>query len=174
MDWARLALLAVASALALMLARAVQDRVALASSATGSSTASANVTGLCSVTVAPLAFGEYDPVGAHEGAASPLDSTSTASVTCIKGTSATISLDYGMNAVSSQRRLRSGANHLHYGLYQDSARTLPWGTAGSAAVNAGTAASNAPRSFTVYGRIPGGQDVPAGSYADTVTLTVNY
>ena len=27
--------------------------------------------------------------------------------------------------------------------------------------------------FTVYGRVPGGQDVPAGGYGDMVTVTVN-
>jgi len=27
---------------------------------------------------------------------------------------------------------------------------------------------------TIYGRIPAGQDVSAGSYSDTLTLTINF
>ena len=45
----------------------------------------------------------------------------------------------------------------------------------------GTAASDVPHtgtgtetSLTVYGRIPAGQNVPAGSYSDTVVATVTF
>jgi spore coat protein U-like protein len=30
------------------------------------------------------------------------------------------------------------------------------------------------RSFTAYGRVAGSQDVPAGTFTDTVTATVNF
>ena len=30
------------------------------------------------------------------------------------------------------------------------------------------------KTYTVYGRIPARQNIPAGAYADTITVTVNY
>ena len=59
-------------------------------------------------------------------------------------------------------------------MYKDSARTAVWGDAGGALYSAGAAPSKAPRAFTVYGRVPAGQDVPAGSYSDTIVATVNF
>jgi spore coat protein U-like protein len=34
--------------------------------------------------------------------------------------------------------------------------------------------SNAPVTYTVYGRVAAGANVPAGSYSDTVVATVNF
>ncbi len=65
-------------------------------------------------------------------------------------------------------------DYLSYELYQDTGRTTVWGNSGTALFSAGSAPSKAPRTFTVYGRIPAAQDVPAGAYADTVIATVNF
>jgi spore coat protein U-like protein len=37
-----------------------------------------------------------------------------------------------------------------------------------------TAVSKAASSLTVYGRVAAGQDVPAGSYSDTVIATITF
>jgi spore coat protein U-like protein len=49
-----------------------------------------------------------------------------------------------------------------------------WNTSGSGLLSPGAATSKAARSFTVYGRVAGNQDVPAGSYSDAVVATVNF
>jgi spore coat protein U-like protein len=41
-------------------------------------------------------------------------------------------------------------------------------------LSTGAAPSKATRPFTVYGRVAAGQDVPAGSFADTAVATVNF
>lgn len=95
-------------------------------------------------------------------------------VACTKGAVTTIGLNLGANASGSTRRMTGAGDYLTYELYKDSARTLVWGNSGGDLLDTGTAPSKAPRTFTVYGRVPAGQDVPAGAYVDTVTATVNF
>jgi len=137
---------------------------------------SANVTANCSISTSAVAFGSYDPLGTN--ASTPLDAQGSVSVQCTQGASATITLGQGANpgANSSDadpaRQLASGADRLSYGLFRDAARTNNWGnTGGTGQAHTGTGAQ---ASLTVYGRIPAGQSAPAGSFADTVTATVNF
>ena len=95
-------------------------------------------------------------------------------VACTRGATANIALGAGSNASGSTRRLGDGSgNFLTYELYSDSGRATVWNT-GAGALPLTAAPSRAPRDFTVYGRIAGNQDVPAGSYGDTVVATVNF
>lgn len=145
-----------------------------AASATANLSVGATIVNNCTISTTPVSFASYDPVGAH--ASNNDDSGSgTVTVTCTKGTTATIGLALGQNASGSTRRMLNGtANFLNYELYQDAGRGTVWGTAGTALLSPGAAPSKAPRTFTVYGRIFAGQDLPAGSYADTVQATVNF
>jgi spore coat protein U domain-containing protein, fimbrial subunit CupE1/2/3/6 len=70
----------------------------------------------------------------------------------------------------------SSSAFLNYNLFSDSARTTAWGNGSNGASAFGiTAASNAAeRTFTVYGRVPKGQDVNVGSFTDTMQATVNF
>jgi spore coat protein U-like protein len=70
-----------------------------------------------------------------------------------------------------------GSSHLNYNLYLDSAYTQIWGDGTGGTVTksdniGGLLGSSI--SYTVYGRLPGGQNVPAGVYSDTVFVTVIY
>lgn len=146
---------------------------ASAATATANLGVSATVTNNCTISTAALAFGSYDPVVAH--ASTDLDGTGTVIVACTKGATATIGLGLGSNASGSVRRMKdSGTNYITYELYQDSGRSTVWGTAGAALLTPGAAPSKAARDFTVYGRVASNQDVPAGSYNDTVVATVNF
>ena len=107
-------------------------------------------------------------------ASANLDGASAVTLTCTKGAVTTVGLDTGANASSSVRRMASGGNFLAYELYQDSSRSTVWGNSGAALYDSGTAPSKAARTFQVYGRVEGGQDVPAGTYTDTITATVNF
>ena len=146
---------------------------ARAATATANLTVTATVTNNCTISTTPVAFGSYDPVVAN--ASTDLDSTGTVTVTCTKGAAATVGLDLGSNAAGSTRQLKDGCtNVLAYELFQDAGRSQVWGDAGTDLLSAGAAPSKAPRSFTVYGRVTAGQDVPAGNYTDTVVATVNF
>lgn len=141
-------------------------------------TVTATILAECNVATSPLNFGNYDPVVAN--AATALDNTTLVNVYCTKGTPVSVSLDNGQWVTGSTRRLRSAAaNFLTYEMYRDSGRGTVWNATNT---NSGTSTSKltaigptaAGGGFTVYGRVPSGQDIPAGSYGDTVTVTVNY
>ena len=145
----------------------------LAATATANVTVTASVTNNCSINGGSLAFGAYDPLVTN--AADPKDGSGTFTVACTKGASGvTIDLGQGQN-YSTGRRMIAGGDAVNYQLYSDSGRTTIWGsTSGGAALAVTAPTSKAAVTYTVYGRIAGGQDVAAGSYTDTVVATVNF
>jgi spore coat protein U-like protein len=144
-----------------------------AASATASLAVGATVGSNCTITTNALAFGAYDPVVTN--AVASLDGTGQLVVACTKGTTPTIGLGVGGNASGSTRRMKdSGGNFLTYELYQDSGASVVWSTSGAGLLSPVAAPSKTARSFTVYGRVAGNQDVPAGSYSDAVVATVNF
>jgi len=145
---------------------------AFAQTATANLGVSATVAKNCSITTSAVAFGSYDPVVTH--ATSPLDGSGSVVVTCTKGAGTRIDLGVGANASGSTRRMAGGGDFLTYELYQNTGRTTVWGSGASAGQTIAAAPSRAARTFTVFGRIPAGQDVSAASYADTVVATINF
>jgi spore coat protein U-like protein len=146
---------------------------AQAATATANLAVSATIANNCTITTSPVGFPAYDPIVTH--ASTPDDSTTgSVTVTCTKGAAATIGLGLGANVSGSQMRMANGTNYLNYALYQDSGHATVWGTSGAGLLSPGAAPSKAARTFTVYGRIPAAQDLPAGTYTDTVVATVNF
>ena len=143
-----------------------------AATATASMPVSATVTNNCTITTSPVAFGGYDPIATH--ATANLDATGAVIIACTKGAVTTLGLDTGANVSAGARRLASSGSFLTYELYQDSGRSTVWGNSGAALYNSGTSPSKDARTFQVYGRVTGGQDVPAGSYSDTIVATINF
>jgi hypothetical protein len=143
---------------------------AMAATATTTFPVTATVIKACVVSATPLAFGTYDPT-----ASSPDDATSTLSVLCTVGTSYTVGLTQGTasGATVTTRKMSNGANLLNYALYQETGRTTNWGNTPSTDTVAATAPVGA-TTLTVYGRIAAGQNVPIGSYSDTITVNVVY
>lgn len=133
---------------------------------------SATVLNTCStVTATAISFGDYDPLSG-----SNLDSTGNINVTCTSGTPFTIKLNGGLHGSIAQRKMKQdgGNGELMYGLYKDSNHTTVWGddAAGEAVTGTGTGSS---LQKTVYGRVSGGQSSSnAGSYSDTIVVTVDY
>ncbi|UIJ46866.1 spore coat U domain-containing protein [Sphingomonas cannabina] len=144
---------------------------ARAQTATTTFPVTATVQTACAVTANPLAFGNYSPT-----AATALDATTTLSVLCTVGTSFTVGLNAGTatGATVTTRRMTNGANTLSYALYREAARTNNWGNTPGTDTPPPTTAGALPTTLTVYGRVPAGQNVPAGGYTDTITVTVNY
>lgn len=115
-----------------------------------------------------LAFGPYDPF-----AVAPTDGTSTLTYQCPPGQPLRVSLDPGSSGVFAAREMRQGGEVLLYNLFLDAARTVVWGdgTGGSSIGPGVTTRSGGTTSAWVFGRIPAGQDVVAGAFADTVRVT---
>ncbi len=143
---------------------------AFAQSASTSLGVNATVVNNCTISTAAVAFGSYDPIVAHD--TTPLDATGTITVRCTKGAGSRIDLDLGANPSGNTQRMATGTEFLTYELYQDAARTTVWGSGPTGGLTIAPAPNKSPRTFTVYGRVPAGQDVSAGPYTDTVTATI--
>jgi spore coat protein U-like protein len=150
---------------------------AFAGTATSNLPVSAVVSANCTVTGgAGLAFGAYDPVVTN--AAAPLAGSTNISATCTNGSPATITLSQGANAAGGStaaaplRQMTVGGNFLAYSLFQDNANTIVWGdTPATGEAYTGTGVST---TVTVFGLVGAGQNVPAGTYTDTVLITITF
>lgn len=142
----------------------------LAATATTTFQVDATVIGSCNVSATNLAFGNYDTLSA-----TPTDATSSVTVQCSLSTAYDIGLDEGTGtgATVAVRKLTKGADTLNYSLFQESARTNVWGNTVSTDTVSGTG-TGVDIVHTVYGRVPAGQVVNTGAYADTVTVTVTF
>jgi spore coat protein U-like protein len=147
---------------------------AAAGTASDNLAVTATVANSCVITGGTLAFGTYDTV-----TGSAVDAQGDISVACTKDAEATITLGQGSNPdvastdADPERQMISGANLLAYTLFSDSGRTTEWGnTAGTGKPY--TAASADSVNQTVFGQIATAQDVPAGSYTDTVLATITF
>jgi spore coat protein U-like protein len=134
---------------------------------------SASVAANCLVSATNLAFGSYTGVAALTG-------TSNVDVNCTSGSGYTLKLSTGGGSYAT-RLLASGANSLQYNLYTSGSYTSVWGDGtSSTAVVTGTGAGLAPAgkiTHTVFGQLPDNttnEAAPVGSYADTITVTVEY
>lgn len=144
---------------------------------------SANIAANCTITSTPVAFLAYDPIVTN--ASSPLNGSGSVTITCTKGATTFLSLDLGGNANVNQRRMSDLVpNYMNYELYQPP-NTTPgvacsyagptvWGTAGANLFTPAAAPSKAARTYNICGQVAAGQDLPAGSFTDTVVATVNF
>lgn len=152
-----------------------------AGTATANLAVSATVASNCTISTTPLAFGTYDTI-----TGTAVNGTGGVTVTCTKGASGlSVGLDNGGNFSGGTRNMTSSGNSLAYSLYQPpnntpgSACTFPgttaWGnTVGTNTLGLTNAPSKSARSYNVCGTIAASQDVPAGSYTDTVVATINF
>lgn len=151
--------------------------VAFAGSATSNITVSASVSANCTISTTAVSFGAYDPIVAN--ASTPLDANGSVTITCTKGAATTIGLDAGSNSAQASGTTRAmsdgDSGYLSYEVYKDAPGSTVWTNSGGGLYSPPAAPSKAPRTYTVYGRIPAGQDVPvAAAYSDTVVATVNF
>jgi spore coat protein U-like protein len=120
----------------------------------------------CTVSAQSVIFGNYDVFSVQ-----PLDGAGNIGINCSPGASYTLGLSTGSGSYS-QRKLANGAQILYYNLYTSPSRSVVWGdgTGGTGTVSGSGESAN----HTVYGRIPAGQNLPVGSYADTIIVTVTF
>jgi spore coat protein U-like protein len=132
------------------------------------------ILGQCTVSASGVAFGIYDPL-----VPTALTSTATINVSCTLVSNAsniTIDLSSGASGSFSSRTMSSGTDILSYNLFQDIAQTQIWGdgTGGSTEFTGKVTPGKPSLTATAYGLLSASQDVGAGSYLDTITVTVNY
>ena len=136
----------------------------------------------CTVSTMPVNFGSYDMFSP-----APLDSTGSITIDCSippppPNPPVDVQITIGQSPGSGSFIPRSMRNFprpdlLNYNLYTNSSRTLVWGdgTGGTSIITINKVNKNAPPLVTmVYGRIPTGQDVSAGSYSDTLVVTITW
>jgi len=154
-----------------LVALVAQPATAQTSAATGSMAATADITPDCQVNSTGITFGGTNVI---DGAAHTM--TGAVNVKCTFDTAWTASANAGLgtDATITTRKMQSGTDSLNYSLFTDTAGTTLWGdgTTGSTIGGTGTGQFVA---TSITGVIPANQTtLRAGSYADTVTVTVNY
>jgi spore coat protein U-like protein len=145
--------------------------IAYAGSVTSTLTISGTLLATCEVSTTPVAFGNYD-------ASADVYANGDISLNCTQPTPYVIYLDAGLYQGGQERFIGNGTP---YYLYKDSGLLNEWGDSGYANTYpwgsglAGTGDGYL-HSHIVYGRLhsTGAFGSAAGSYTDTVTVTVQF
>lgn len=127
----------------------------------------------CVISATNHDFGIYTP----SSLADNINGTNIITATCTLGTLYQIGLDAGIGTgatVASRRMTRSGGTEtLEYSLFQTADRLVVLGNTLGIDVISATGTGLAV-DHSVFGKIPAGQNVPAGTYVDTVTATIHF
>jgi spore coat protein U-like protein len=152
------------AAAAAVAALAFAPRIASAATVGTTFTVTAAVTKACTVSAQNISFAAgYDP-----NAASAATATGTVSLTCTKGVNYSVALASAGGWKLSDTV--TPANKLNYQILQGATTTV-WDATNLVSASAPTKATIP---LVATASIAAGQDVPAGTYTDTVTVTVNY
>ena len=163
----RIKRLALASAALLVVCSIPWQRATAGVLATGTLTVTANVVASATIGNATAAFGQY-----NRGANSDIQTNFDLTVSL--NTPFTVYMDHGghFNSGTGRQMASSPVDFLRYQLFLDSF-TTQWGDSASGVGLTGTGdGTNHPQ--TIFARIPSGQNVPPGNYADSVTMTVEF
>ena len=124
----------------------------------------------CTVSATDMNFGTPAP------AATSVNATSTVTVRCSGPAFFWIEMDRGQYAAGTQRRMRgTNGDYVNYGIYRNAARTQVWGAGLLGNSRWGAILLGNTANYTAYGRIVTYNSAAlAGSYQDTVTVTLNF
>lgn len=135
----------------------------------------------CSVVATDIAFGAYSIFGSVD-----VDSIGSITVDCSRVSGSDtfrvdVAIGTGSSGTFSPRNMASGGSTLGYNVYKRSNHTRIWGdgTGGTSTkltkkCRLKPSKPTCSKTLTVYGRIPFGQNVAAGSYADTLVVTITF
>ena len=181
----------VVAAIAAALLLTADANKSFAAAASNNLTISATIGANCAITAQPLAAFAYDPVVAHK-TSNFTNQLNSVQYTCTSGTTPiSITLDQGAHACAAAaggcpavstsaapaRQMLNGANLLYYNIFSSSTSQstgtpgTAWGTANGPTMAAGTGAQ---QTFTLFITIPANQQLPAGTYTDIVSQTINF
>lgn len=99
-------------------------------------------------------------------------------VTCTKGSTYTIGINNGANALNNVRRMVSGSNYMSYDIYKE-ATTNRWGSSGTERWTSATSSRGQYRRITAYLQLhrqspDRAGHTPAGTYTDTLIVDVAF
>jgi spore coat protein U-like protein len=122
----------------------------------------------CDASVTEVDFGRFDDEADGE-------ITGQLTVTCDRPTAFEVSASPGYGSYRERTMFGPRGAVLRYNLYVDAARRRVWGDgeAGGTARIVGRSDGRKAVTYTIYGRVPGGQTVRAGGYRDTVKVSVS-
>jgi spore coat protein U-like protein len=123
----------------------------------------------CTVSASGVIFGSYDPLGNTQ-----ITARGDIEITCAESTSYAISLSGGMGGFTPRQMDNGQGGVLNYNLFTDPTYQMVWGDGTAGTHTVGGSASDPGTLHSVYGLIPGGQNVPAGLYTDTIVVSVSY
>ncbi len=136
--------------------------VYMAATKTNNLNVTASVVANCNITsVTDISWGVYDTTSL-----TPLDANGDLTFRCTKNT------NYKAYITGVRSMAGAGADNLTFNLFSDAGHTTAFPIDNSGAPT--NAASNAPISKTVYGRIPATQDVGVDSYTIALVAMVEY
>ena len=103
------------------------------------------------------------------------DATATITVQCTPNIDYTIDIDRGLynNGINRRMYNASANNYFDYDVYKDPPRSQVWGT-GQTQNLPGNSGITGVVNYTVYGRTEQINRLKAGSYSDTLTITVTF
>ena len=137
---------------------------------------SAGARASCSASAQSVPFGSYNPF-----TLSATDASGNVNVSCTGISllvSYTIKLSTGSSGSFANRTMTLGATDLNYNLYTNLLRVSVWGdgTGSSFTITDGylITLGTVAKDYPVYGRLFAQQNVAAGTYSDTILVTVNY
>ncbi|MEO8999381.1 MAG: spore coat U domain-containing protein [Rhodanobacter sp.] len=141
----------------------------------------------CTISATGISFGSYDPTSG-----TAVTANGSLSFTCnntLLGDTVTVTASTGSSGSYTNRTLVLGAQKLNYNIYVDSGYTSVFGNgtggsyylyacyglgSGSPCPVTGGYPSGTTFTGAMYGLLPAGQDVSAGTYSDTITLTLTF
>jgi spore coat protein U-like protein len=120
----------------------------------------------CTLNVVDVSFGAYDTFSLAD-----TNITGALSISCDAETSLQMSLSAGFGSFTT-RQMKSGGDTLVYNLFTDPTRLTIWGdgSPGTSRLSLSGTSGN----YTIYGRVPARQNVPVGTYGDTITVTLTF
>ena len=139
----------------------------------------ASVSDTCSITTRALNFGDYD----GDGSSGKVHGTGGVTATCTLGGAAVITMGQGANAVTGpvastdalpkRQMAGSSSDYLLYDLYSVGEEGTVWGNTQATGLGF-TASAGVNPEQTVFGTVQAAQNVAAGSYSDSVLVTITF
>ena len=143
----------------------------------------------CTLSTNGLAFGSYAPTSA-----TAVTANGSISFTCTytgTGFTANLTISPGNSGTYTNRTLNFGGQSLNYNIYVNAADTEIFGggtgggvsgtyyyflcyAGGGVVCTGGSGQSGTQYVAPMYGLLPAGQDVSAGTYSDTIIVTLTY
>lgn len=122
-----------------------------------------------------ITFGSYPSLANNIDAQSVgAAAGSSFGIECANATNYSVALNSGLNSTGTQRRMASGGNYVLYNLYQDAARSTPWGNGTNGGTSLAGVGNGANQDMVVYGRVPNQTTPATGTYSDTVQVTITW